>query len=1320
MLRALAWLLVVGYFVAGLGYLGLRYLLWPNTGLWVPYVERVLVESVGRPLRIGPVRAGFEGLRPSLEVEGVEVLAADGTPGFSVDRIRATLSLSSLATGQLRFARLDIDAPSLRIERHAADRLSIGGVEVDLGGGAGAKDAGAADWLFAQRRIVLRGIDLELIDRVADRTLRLQGADLALGAVGRRHRLSIKVAQAPGIGAGVDAAIEIRRPAFSQLRDWRSWGGELHLSVAQAELPVLARFARESHAALLGEDSPSGPSFSRGRAAAQLWARFEGGAPVDALVRLAAVDAELELDDGPLALASVNADAELRRGGDGESTLRLRRLSVDGGEGLRLETVPGEMQALRFDRDGRLLGGELVLGRFDAGRLLGLAGRLPWPEAARARLAAVRLDGNVERLAIGWEADPADPAATPALRYRADARLDGLSFGLDAPPPARGELGLPSFRNLSGTVSLNEAGGTLAVAGRKAVLRFPGMFADPAVPLEALDARVSWRRLPADAQAPARVEVDVERVRFAAADAAGEVSGRYTSGGKGPGIVDLSGTLSRADATRVARYLPLKIPEGVRGWVARAIRAGRSDDVKFVLRGDLADFPYREPGTGLFRVEAALRDATLAYAPGWPAIEKIGGRLVFEGAGMDIDAQSGRLWGVALGRTRATIADFREELLRIEGGGEGPAQDMMRFIDESPLRNRIDDFTRGIAVSGAAKLALKLDIPLDDVDATRVAGAVRFEGNDVVVDPAVPPFSRVAGTLEFSERALALRGMSGGFLGGTVRVDGETPEAGRFALRASGSASAGGIRLLADNALTRALDGATTWRGTLDVRGQSVAMSLESDLSGLSSSLPAPFAKQAGERWPLRIETVPAAAPRGDPGARRDTLTIAMRDDVRLVFERERDSGARAMRVRRGVFALAAEPLMPAAGFAARLVAPRVDIDAWAAVLGPALEAESGDAGQAFSLLPSEVSLVARELRLAGKDLNEVVVGATRSGGFWRANVHSREVDGFFSWLAALPGQPIGTLTARFRKLEIPRGSGDEVASLLDRAPKQMPALDVAADDFVLNDRRLGRLALRAVNAGAEAAPVWRLESLSVENAGATLRASGDWRAPRGEQRRSMSLDFDLAIRDAGKLLEIYGFPGTMKAGAGSLTGRIAWAGSPFSIDYPSLGGDLALKLGKGDFLKTDPGIAKLIGVLNLQSLRRRLAFDFRDLFAEGFAFDEISASAKVSKGILRTDDFSMRGVTAQVRIAGEANLAAEKQNLVVEVRPELNAGLASLAYAALANPAIGLGTFLAQLLLREPLKDIFAWEYEVSGSWDDPVVSTKSRPTIETPPPGG
>ena len=38
-------------------------------------------------------------------------------------------------------------------------------------------------------------------------------------------------------------------------------------------------------------------------------------------------------------------------------------------------------------------------------------------------------------------------------------------------------------------------------------------------------------------------------------------------------------------------------------------------------------------------------------------------------------------------------------------------------------------------------------------------------------------------------------------------------------------------------------------------------------------------------------------------------------------------------------------------------------------------------------------------------------------------------------------------------------------------------------------------------------------------------------------------------------------------------------------------------------------------------------------------------------------------------------------------------------------NPVVGLTTFLAQRLLRDPLGQLLAYEYQVSGGWGDPKV---------------
>ena len=140
-----------------------------------------------------------------------------------------------------------------------------------------------------------------------------------------------------------------------------------------------------------------------------------------------------------------------------------------------------------------------------------------------------------------------------------------------------------------------------------------------------------------------------------------------------------------------------------------------------------------------------------------------------------------------------------------------------------------------------------------------------------------------------------------------------------------------------------------------------------------------------------------------------------------------------------------------------------------------------------------------------------------------------------------------------------------------------------------------------------------------------------------------------------------------------------------------------------------EPGAGRLLGVLSLQALPRRLALDFRDVFSQGFAFDFVRGDARIEQGVLFTNNLQMKGVNAAVLMEGSADIAREQQDLKVVVVPEINAGTASLIATAI-NPAIGLGTFLAQYLLRQPLQSATTQQFHITGGWADPQVERVER----------
>jgi uncharacterized protein YhdP len=203
----------------------------------------------------------------------------------------------------------------------------------------------------------------------------------------------------------------------------------------------------------------------------------------------------------------------------------------------------------------------------------------------------------------------------------------------------------------------------------------------------------------------------------------------------------------------------------------------------------------------------------------------------------------------------------------------------------------------------------------------------------------------------------------------------------------------------------------------------------------------------------------------------------------------------------------------------------------------------------------------------------------------------------------------------------------------------------------------------------------------------------------------SMVLDID----DAGQLLSRFGMPGVVRGGQGKIEGTLGWVGSPLNFNKRTLAGELALQVNRGQFLQAEPGAARLIGVLNLQSLPRRLALDFKDVFSEGFAFDFVRGNVQVAQGMARTNNLQMKGVTAAVLIEGEADILQETQDLMAVIIPDLSTGTATLV-TTLINPVTGITALLGQFLLRQPLQEAATRQFHVTGSWGDPKITPISR----------
>ena len=1349
--RALLWLLLTSCCLVALGWGLLHWIIVPRIENWKPELEQAATQALGLRVEIGALQAESAGLLPQLTLHELRLYDAQGREALRLPRVLGSLSLRSLLGRG--FEQLVIDGPQLELRRLADGRITVAGIELASRGGPSA----AADWFFAQREFMLRDGLLRWTDELRPQAppLELRAVSLLLRNPGRQHQLRLDATPPADWGSRFSLRGRFRQPLLSlagagELKDW---SGELYGEFGELRLQPLRQYLDPGLLQQLElQDGEGSLTFwselSRGQ-----WTGFTG----DLALRQLALRLAPEL--APLKLQQLGGRIELKQQA-GELEIATRNLAFRTDQGT---SWPGGNLRYRESRAAPAAGGAVQQLRLDGDRLdllalRQLAGHLPLPARGRDWLDRLQPAGLVEQLELQWQAGPQLQG-----RWQAKGRVSDLSLAAGSASDGR-----PGLSGASLDFDASDSGGQASLQLEHGALDFPGLFEQPRLDFDRLQTELQWT------VAGDSIQVEVPQLRFANADAEGQARGRWqTSDPAGsppsgqphsrfPGRLELDATLSRADGTRVHRYLPLGVNAEARHYVRDAVRHGHSRSARFKVRGDLADFPFSRPGSGEFSVQASLSGVELDYVPAmrnaegrpaWPALSQIDAELQIDGNSLAIvkgRAQLAELPQLRASQVEARIPDLTHApQLQIKGQIAGPAADALAFVNRSPLRGMTAGALEQARIDGQTQVQLRLELPLEQIEASRVEGLVQFPGNDMQFTPETPTLASTSGSLRFSEQGFNVPQARTQLLGGELVFQGGMApgKGGVVSFSGQGSASAAGLRAApwdALQALGQIASGSTGYQVTLEFQGEASALAVSSNLQGLALALPAPLGKSAAESLPMRYEVAPQAA---SHGRWRDLLSLdlgpAAKPLVSARYEREHQAGQ--TRVLRGALALGAErPALPARGVQAQLVFDRLSLEDWqdafdavqaAPAAAPPLAAPVGTPGNAASLAgdsraywPGTVALRARQIDHEGRSFHELELKGQLERNSWRGTIAARQLKGRVEYQPADADSP-GRIYARLEHLMLPHSAASEIEQLTQQAPVRLPALDIVVQDFELGSRKLGRLEIEAVNqqpspAQREAGSVWRLEKLNLSSPEARLQATGHWAIapqPRNASgtasavQRRTSLQFKLEIEDAGALLARLGMPGVVRGGQGSLTGQAGWLGSPLALHPPSLNGALQLALERGQFLQADPGLAKLLGVLSLQALPRRLTLDFRDIFSEGFAFDSVRGSARIAQGVISSDNLQMKGVNAAVFLDGSADLGQETQDISALVIPELNAGGASLM-AGLVNPAIGLGSFVAQYLIGKPLRAATTQQFHISGSWYDPKVETVEPGSTKPP----
>jgi uncharacterized protein (TIGR02099 family) len=1105
------------------------------------------------------------------------------------------------------------------------------------------------DWLLKQGELTVNDLTLAWVDdRAHAPPLVMSGIRVDLKSLGSRHDLSISAIPPQQLAAAFEVNATLTGRTMSRPE---AWSGTAKGTFRNLKIESLATWVHV-------------PYIASGRGGLVLAAQIHKGQIDDIEMRLNMIGVSAQADEQSAAIRLRKLVGQLgwKSNPDGH-IVQATGLSFLPEAGLAVGPINAQLGWTRT-------GYQVALGDLDLSALTPLVPLIPVEKSLRDRLIALHATGHVDYLQASWQ-KPSDQ------RERREFSVNGRfrQLGWDA----AGKW--PGVKGLDGSLEGTQDKGQFSLELRPGQVSLPALFRDGTIDWVRLGIAGGW------SWKDDGYELRLAKVDMSNADLAGSIGGTYLFGSHGPDQMNLSGTLDHVLGAAVYKYIPKVVPDDTYKWLKQSIVAGNARQTNFVLRGQPKYFPFRNDIGGLFRIDSVVDGAVLRYANDWPSIDGIDGTLRFRGSQLEIVSDKAHIYNVQLHHVRVAIPDFgvKNGILDVNGEAVGPVGEFIRFANFSPVAERIDDLTDEMSGNGEMNLALNLKMPLSHMDDTTVAGRLSFNGDRLFPAPDVPMLEQVTGQLDFTEHAVTASRITAKLLGGpaVIRVASQDSKTHVFG---QGVFTAASLGKWLGTAVGSQLSGQAGWTGEIMLAKGHPSVKVESNLIGLASTLPAPLAKQAGQAALLKVERLPLRdGSLYSSASYQNQLNAVWRDEpspAGLRFERgEVRFGGKAQ--------LPAQPGLLVVGYVREC-----DLGRWLDFAPPGSDEQSRLNG---------INLTFSSLELLGRRFTDVNLNGRYRGTILKVDVAGQDVEGSVAYRRATAAVP-GRVSGSFKQLVIPptqpalKSEGGWRISTVS-----FPSLDITIDDLRMAGVPLGRLEALA-HGGIDGLVI---DQLKLVNPDSTVSMSGVWKeAGNG----ATQVKLDTQISDTGKMLARYGYPDTVKRGKGSVIGDVAWQGSPADFSFATLTGTLNLKAQNGQFLKVNPGAAKLLGVISLQSIPRRLKLDFRDVFSGGFAFDEISATLRIVAGNVYSDDFQMKGPAATVKMSGLARLADETVQLRIKVSPKLSEGVA-VAGALISGPLAGLGALVVQKVFKDPIEEATSFEYMVSGPWDEPNVSKLSKP---------
>lgn len=1258
--------------------LSLRYWILPNIDSYRLEIAQVISKKAEQLVSIDQISAHWDGMYPYFQLHGVKVYDQAGTPTLILAEIEGTLSWYSILHREPRFREIKIDRPTLIMRRDVDNVIHIAGTNIsDKKNDA---ENSFIDWLLRQEKLVINQTDIYWLDEYRNApALYLKVVNLLLynDDTTHRHRLGLRVTALDSTAMSMD----IRGDFIGKsIESFLHWEGRLYFELRQIDLAVWHRWI----------SFPDEIDIKQGKGALRGWLNLVEGTIDDWLVdidlhqiqaNLGTKLPKLELDflQGRVGINQFNQSGNLVQ----EWTTRRLNFKL-----AHQQTTTNSVNTLwrkYHDSEPSKESNYLQIDEIDIGAWANLLQYLPLDTSLHEQAKKYAPSGKIERLQMSWQGDWSDPHA-----YQLDTQFNNLSLNniqLER---------LASVHGLSGSIQGTEQEGTLNLDSQSVSLQLSQKSSEPIV-LDTLTTKIGWKKI-AEQES---TTYQIKDLAFSNPYLSGSaIRGSYIHKQIEPGQINLQGNLNQVDINYLTRLLPSITDKTQLAWINESSLSGQFKNAQFNLQGNLNNLPTNDFSWSL---ATEIANISANFETQWPSVTGISGRLTADPTLINAIVSEGNIEAIQLKDTAIHIANLRSKkpLLKIKGEATGKTKQIIQLIKESPLTQDAFDIDIPSTITGKGKLQFESTIPIltkekaADID---LKGQYQFINNQFDFGPELPTISKVNGKVVFTHNTWDFDEIHAQSLGGPIVIRSKllSNDKRRITLEGQANFDRSNTRLSqkSPSALKfwlQHVQGTTDWSAIIDMRdSQITTMQITSPLRAVTSSLPAPFSKVHGETLPLTFTKTAI-------DSASEKLFFQFGEKVTAEIHRTLTKQGDFIPTR-GVIsfgnssiALPNEKLTLIRG-----LIPLLEWDKWQDMLDQhdAIASLSKQQNRGIDALLTHhirFDLNVETLDFLENRFNDAIFHTDKHGTEWTVDVTSQEVTGKIHWSSAGKKKA----TARLKKLVVPESLPEnDSAKKKKHGPRNWPIIDLHADEFFYKEKPLGQLTLLA----GQNEENWVIDQIEISHKHNIFTGKGLWKNQR--EPFPMHMEIKLTTNDIGKTLNRVGYSDRIARGEGNLEGYLSWQGEPFSINFPTLSGQLKLTAKHGQFTKLKPGMGKLLGIFDLKALPRRLTLDFYDIFSQGFGFDDILGNVKINHGIASFADLEIAGSSAYLTVSGEINLDQETQSLQIKMFPSLG----------LATPVIGIASMIADLSLKDPFGRVMFNEYAITGTWDEPLVKKLSE----------